>query len=134
MDRDQRLKACRDWEAAADLGSVRAQLTAKKNCGYTPNSNKDVAEADNNPPTNNNKEPQNSSAENQQEKEAEETASERMPDDYYESNGNQEQDNNGSSSSSVFLRGSVVFVPVWIGILSDGSVSGELIVVWFVRW
>jgi len=36
MDRDQRLQACQDWEAASRLGSARALMAAKRNCGYTP--------------------------------------------------------------------------------------------------
>ena len=34
MDRDEKLKACDDWKAAAELGSSKALLTAKSNCGY----------------------------------------------------------------------------------------------------
>lgn len=33
MDRDERLQACADWEYAAKLGSARAVLAAKRNCG-----------------------------------------------------------------------------------------------------
>lgn len=33
MDRDERLQACADWESAANLGSGRAVLAAKRNCG-----------------------------------------------------------------------------------------------------
>lgn len=94
MDRDQRLKACRDWESAADLGSVRAQLTAKRNCGYTPNQNKDIAEVDINTSDNTNNQPESSSTENKKENESEVVAPEKMPDDYYGANGNPEEANN----------------------------------------
>ncbi len=33
MDRDMKLNACQDWEAAARMGSTRATLAAKRNCG-----------------------------------------------------------------------------------------------------
>jgi tetratricopeptide (TPR) repeat protein len=34
MDRDEKLKACLDWEAASRLGSSKAILAARRNCGY----------------------------------------------------------------------------------------------------
>ena len=34
MDRDQQYLACQDWEAALKLGSSKALLSAKANCGY----------------------------------------------------------------------------------------------------
>lgn len=34
MDRDQQYLACQDWEAAITLGSSKALLSAKTNCGY----------------------------------------------------------------------------------------------------
>ncbi len=34
MDRDEKLKACNDWESAVGLGSSRALLSAKRNCDY----------------------------------------------------------------------------------------------------
>jgi tetratricopeptide (TPR) repeat protein len=43
MDRDERLQACADWEAAARLGSGRAVLAAKRNCGI------DISEETRNP-------------------------------------------------------------------------------------
>ena len=34
MDRDQQYLACQDWEAAVKLGSSKALISAKTNCGY----------------------------------------------------------------------------------------------------
>ena len=34
MDRDEQIKACSDWEAAVLLGSSKALMAAKTNCGY----------------------------------------------------------------------------------------------------
>ena len=42
MDRDMTLQACEDWNAAALLGSVRAELAARQNCRFAAsNINKD---------------------------------------------------------------------------------------------
>jgi hypothetical protein len=53
MDRDERLQACADWEAAAKLGSGRAVMAAKRNCGVDltaqPVSNVGKIETDLNP-------------------------------------------------------------------------------------
>ena len=34
LDRDEKLKACDDWEAAARMGSTKALIAAKRNCGF----------------------------------------------------------------------------------------------------